>query len=809
MRPARNEERDRELLRRLFADASPDSLYFRFFHTVRQITEHDLDLMLGDGDESTRYALLCLVDDTESGQERCLAIGNYVHDPHQTPIGSAEVAFFVSDAAQGKGLGTLLLEHLAQNAWRHGFREFIADVLGSNRKMLQVFHDSGYEIRERWESGAVRLSLPLGETERSRALAETREKLATAASLVPFFQPKTVAVIGASRDPSRLGHLLLRHIIEGGFSGTVYPVNPAAHAIASVRAYGSVRELPEPLDLAVVVVPAAQVLQVIDDCVAAHVRSVLVTSAGFAESGEEGRRLEQELLRRLGRAGIRLIGPNCLGLLNTSESVRLNASFAGQMPLSGPVAIASQSGGLGIAILDYASRLGIGVSGFASMGNKPDVSGNDLILYWEDDPATKLIVLHLESFGDPRRFSRVARRVTPRKPILVVKSARTPRGREASGPHSQALRNNESAVEGLFAQTGVIRANTLEELFDVALLLSGQPLPPGRRVAVVTNTAGAAVITVDTVVNEGLEVASLEAQTLARIEEILAEHDATGHAGNPVDLGFSAPAEAYRLVLEEVLADPGVDAVVVLFIPVGVADSQAVVDAMSAAVAAAKPEKPVLANLLVAAGAPRQIPSGTGQIPVYPFPELAVRALARAAGYAEFCRRPRGHVPDLVGVDVAQARSLAQQILVQGEGWVGRRDAWRLLALMGIRPVAQSADSYPEMRLGLQVLPDPLFGPLIGMRIDHRDVVRITPLTDLDAEAMAGEAVGVENVAVGAENAEVVVAILTDLLLRLSRLAEEIPEVRQVILPSVRLTSSGYLCDGPEDGLELELAKPD
>ncbi|WP_029421311.1 GNAT family N-acetyltransferase [Alicyclobacillus macrosporangiidus] len=770
LREARDDERDRTLIRDLFRRASPDSLYLRFFHMVREVSDEAIGGMVqGRGPDG--LSLLCVAGD------RALGIGTY------TPVDedTAEVAFLVDDELQGKGLGTLLLEHLAQRAWRHGFTRFEAYVLAENQKMLDVFHSSGYEVKRRLEYNQYHLVLPLGETERSRALKEAREKLATAASLHPFFRPRTVAVIGASRDPDSLGHLLLRNVIAGNFRGVVYPVNPHAEAVAGVKAYPSVGEVPDRIDLAVIAVPAGQVLPVVDDCVEAGVRAVTILSSGFAEQGEEGRALQDAVVGRLRAAGCRLIGPNCLGLLTTDPDVRLNASFAPHPLRRGRLAIASHSGGLGVAILEYAERAGIGVSSFVSLGNKADVSGNDVLQYWEDDPATDLVVLYLESFGNPRKFSRIARRVTRRKPVLVVKSARTPAGAMVSEARAAAAQASDSAVEALFQQTGILRMDTLQELFDAAVLLAFAPLPKGRRVAVVTNSAGGAVIAVDALRREGLEFVS-----------------------PLIDLGFEALAEGYRLVLPQVLRDPEVDAVLVLFVPVGSRDEQAVAQAIQDAIreaagaaptagraaAGAGEAKPVIATFLTTGEyMVRTLDAGVQRVPVYPFPEQAVRALAKAVQYAEYRAKTPGRIPDLAGIACDTARQRIRAAQGEDARWLSAEEAYAVLACAGIVAEADEADQVeeragsPVLVLGIDV--DPLFGPLVfARRADSpeptwdpegirppRTCVRLVPITDLDAREMAGVLMNADDP--GAD-------LLPDLLLRLSRLADEVPEVLSV-----------------------------
>ncbi len=757
LRPPENTERDRALLAELFRNASPDSLYLRFFHMVAQVSPAEIERMMAL-DQTDSYSLVADAGD------RFLAIGDYVLVGPEM----AEASFFVDDRMQGKGLGTLLLEHLAAHAWRRGLRQFEAYVLRDNLRMLNVFQSSGFEIRQQWEEGILRLWLPLGETERRRALQDTRDKLATAASLKDFFEPTTVAVIGASRDPSRLGHRLLRHVVDGEFQGTVYPINPEAHSVAAIRAFPSLLDVPEPVDLAVVVVPAAQCLPVIDDCIRARAGAVVLTSSGFSDAGPEGLALEQEIARRLRLAGIRLLGPNGLGLVNTGPAVRLNASFAPALPPSGPLAIASHSGALGIAILDYASRIGVGVSQFASMGNKADVSGNDLLQYWEDDPATQIIVLYLESFGNPRKFTRIARRVSRKKPVLAVKSAR-----------DQEL---DAPTEALFRQTGIIRADTLEELFDIAALIAAQPLPRGRRVAVITNTAAAAVITLDALGTHGLEIAF-----------------------PPIDLGFEDLAAGYRRALPQVLSHPDADAVLVLFIPVDPLEEEAAVsDAIRSEVAIYRQntppaqQKPILANFMATDDRNvRYLAAGASRIPVYRFPESAVRALAGVARYGEYRRQPSGRIPDLA-LDIESVRKLAMQSLAGGAQTVPAEVAQAMLQAMGLVPASPDDSREAAFRVNLVLTHHPLFGPLLTgrgrMTVVCDDLVqlpppitRLIPLTDLDARMMARHLLETTPALCDRGGG------LEDWLLRLSRISEEVPEIHRVQVDVLAQGASGWL----------------
>ena len=748
VREATGSDEERRMLRALFQGVSQTSLYYRFFHAVREVDDQKIAEML-ESRLPDKYALLLISGDTIIGISHFL----------RTDGEGAEIDFFVDERFHGYGIGTLLLEEMAEVAWRYGLRRFEAYVLQENQKMIQVFRNSGFEVQHHYDPDdytAVRMVLPLAETERSRALHDTREQMATAASLRPFLMPETVAVVGASRDPSHLGHVVFRHIVESGFTGTVYPVNPNARAVAGVRAYAQLRDLPEAVDLALLAVPAVQMRDLVEQCIEAHVGSVAVLSAGFADAGDTAS--QQELAHRLREAGIRLLGPNCFGLLTTTPQAPLNASFAPVLPRRGRLAIASQSGALGVAILDYASRMGLGVSSFVSVGNKADVSSNDLLQYWETDPETSLIALYLESFGNPRKFTRICRRLTPEKPVLVVKSART-RGGAAVSEYGGEPRDR--TFEGLFRQAGIIRADTLEELFDVAALLDGNPLPDGGRVAVVTNSAGGAVITVDSLPKEGLELAL-----------------------PPVDLGFEALPEGYRKVLPDILRNPDVDAVIVLFIPVGVSQSDEVAKAIAASVAEVAAEnggatKPIVANFLLPMD--NRAPVGwietcCQRIPVYPFPERAVRALGQGVRYARFRSQPRGRMPDLEGCDAAQARDLVRARPPEDPEDAARDALGACLGLLGLA-LAQGEPGPEEARIETKVVQDPLFGPIISLEpvVDGRSapLERIVPLTDRDAHALARRSLH----ALGRADDGAVEEGLADALLRLSLFADEAPEV--------------------------------
>jgi acetyl coenzyme A synthetase (ADP forming)-like protein len=443
-------------------------------------------------------------------------------------------------------------------------------------------------------------------------------------SVDAFFHPQSIAVIGASRKRGTISGELLHNILSYEFNGPVYPVNPTSPVVQSIVAYKTVEDVPGPVDLAVIVVPAAHVLAVARQCARKKVRALVVISAGFAEAGKSGRAAQNELVRICRDAGMGLIGPNCMGIISTHPEVKLNATFAPVPAPHGGIGFMSQSGGLGLAIMDYAGALGLGLSTFVSVGNKADISGNDLIQYWEKDPQTKLILLYLESFGNPQKFSRIARRGARRKPIIAVKSGRSPAGARATSSHTGALiAASDVTVDALFNHAGVIRTDTLEEMFDVAAFLSSQSAPKGRRVAILTNAGGPGILCADACASEGLEVPSFDDVTVTRLRELL---PAEASVSNPVDMIASATPDQYRQAMEILGSDPGIDAVVVIFIPPLVTKAEDAAAAIVEGARALKGEKPVLTVFMQSRGVPDELRSADVRVPSYSFPENAARA---------------------------------------------------------------------------------------------------------------------------------------------------------------------------------------
>lgn len=487
-------------------------------------------------------------------------------------------------------------------------------------------------------------------------------------SLDAILRPDSIAVIGASNTRGTIGAEIFHNLISHGFHGPVFPVHPKARVVQSVKAWPSILDVPDPVTLAIVVVPRDQVLPIVKACAQKGVSGVVVISAGFKETGEEGAALEQQLLEVVRSHGIKMVGPNCLGVINTEKGVRLNATFAPNNPPHGHVAFSSQSGALGVAIIDYARELGIGISSFVSVGNKADVSGNDLLEYWENDPGTDVILLYLESFGNPVRFSRIARRVGRKKPIAVVKSGRTKSGARAASSHTGSIAGMDRAVDALLKQAGVIRTGTMEELFDMAMLLANQPLPKGNRVAILTNAGGPGIMTADACDSHGLTIPSLSPSTVDALRAFL---PAAASVKNPVDMIASADADGFHKAMQLLMTDPVIDAVIAIYVPPIGGDAAGVARAIAAGASAG--EKPVLSCFMGTHGVTEALRTlKSSHVPSYPFPEAAAIALSRALEYRLWLDKPEGAVRIFRDTDPVVAREL-----VRSEGFEpGRAERW-------------------------------------------------------------------------------------------------------------------------------------
>ena len=666
----------------LYERLSDESVYLRFFSPVPRPTAVQLE-RLTSIDYRDRMVLVAQLAD------EIVAIARY----DRCADDEAEVAFTVDDDQQGRGLATLLLEHLAVVARGNGIHVFLADTLADNMKMLNVFATAGWISERHFDQGTVRVRFNIDTTAKSIDAVEGRERHAEGASIGRLLAPRSIAVIGASRHPGTIGYEIFRNLLAFGFEGPVYPVNSSADSgsgpasVAGVRAYPTLLDVPDAVDLAVIVVPAAAVPGVVRECAEKHVRGLVIISAGFAEVGSGGKAAERDLVATARRNGMRVIGPNCLGVVSTAPGVRMNATFAPEPPVAGNVAFLSQSGGLGIELMSQAASLGIGISDFVSVGNKADVSGNDLLQYWAGDARTDVILMYLESFGNPRKFARLARRIARTKPIVVVKSGRSAAGSRAASSHTAALATPDVAVDALFRQAGVIRVDTLDQLFATAMLLAHQPVPAGRRVAIVSNAGGPGILAADACAGAGLEVPELRAATQDSLRALVAR-DAS--VRNPIDLVAGATAEQFEHALRIALEDDGIDALLAIFVPPLVTRAADVARAIASAAEVAG-EKPVVACFLGRAGVPPELRGDDRHrtIPSFAFPEAAAHALGRVAGLADWRRRPVGRVPVFDDVDLSGAHAIVDAVLAANpEGaWLDQPDAIALLACFGI-PVA-------------------------------------------------------------------------------------------------------------------------
>lgn len=823
----------------LFRGLSDQSLHYRF-HGHPAVGDRLVAPFL-DPDGHDREALVGTL--VENGTERVAALASWVRlrDP-----AVAEAAFVVEDALQGRGVGTRLLEQLAALAAAAGVEGFVAEVMAENLGMLRVFGDAGFDVSRTLEGGTIEVRFPIVPTDAYREKVDTRDHVGVVASLRPFFAPASVAVVGASAKPGSIGGKLFANIVDGGFTGRAYPVNRSGEAVAGAAAFRTFADLPERIDLAVVCVPADGVIAIAREALEHGVRALCVISAGFAEIGGEGSERQERLLALVRAHGARLVGPNCLGLAATG--CRLNATFARECFPPGPIGFASQSGALGLALLEKADARGLGFSAFFSIGNKADVSSNDLLEYWQDDPDTGIVLLYLESFGNPRKFARVARRVARRKPLLAMKSGTSRAGARAASSHTAALAGSETAVNALFRQAGVIRATTLEELLDVAALYASGSAPRGRRVGVLTNAGGLGILCADACEVAGLELPQLAAATRATLAALLPPE---ASLANPVDMLGSATQETYAGVLPVLLADPGLDALVVLFVPAATVGAADVAATVATAAAANDTGKPLLAVVMSEEGIPPGLRDAAG-VASFAYPESAAAALGRAADRADWLRRPAGSVPELGGLDIAAACSVVEAALARGGGWLDSHDLRTLLHAYGLPLVAErAAETVDEavaaardlgfpavvktavpgvhkidvggVALGLAteedvraaaerigppllvqpqlhghaellagLVQDPVFGPLVAFgpggslaELVGEAAFRIAPLTDVDASELVLSGKAGRLVRGFRAIPPSDADALAELCLRLSRLGDDLPEVLELDLNPV------------------------
>lgn len=727
---------DKQRLLDHFGRLSVQSVYFRFFRAKKRLTDEEL-VQFTELDFVRNAALVATLGQRDD--EKIIGVGRYaVVDSGGT---RAEVAFAVADEYQGRGVGTLLLEHLAPIARANGITEFEAEVLGENNRMLEVFSQSGFVVKRSIEDGVFHVTFPTEQTEQVQEASLARERVAAARSLRPILNPRSVAIVGASRHPRTIGAALVANAKRSGFTGAIYPINPQAAEIEGFKAYPNLTAVHAQIDLAIIAVPAPAVEAAVAECAQVGVRGVVVISSGFAEVSTEGRAAQQRLKDLVRASGMRMVGPNCMGILNTDPAVSLNGTFAPTWPPAGNIGMLSQSGALGLAILDYVHTYNIGISTFISAGNKADVSGNDLLCYWADDPLTQVIVLYLESFGNPRKFARIAPEIARHKPIVAVKSGRSAAGTRAASSHSAALASLDVAVDALFEQAGVIRTGTLEELFDVAALLSTQPVPAGPRVGVVTNAGGPGILLADACEAQGLKLPELTAETLERLRTFL---PAQAGLSNPIDMIASATPEQYAQTIEAVSRDPTVDSVVVIYIPPLVSKPEEIAAAIARGAGTVPTEKPVLSVFISSKGAPAILSTGPrGALPSYSFPENAAQALAAAERYGRWRSRPRGTVLNLDAFARSTVRAVIERVLAgtTEPSWVTPRDLATLLCAAGIDIAASEQTSPGEAVATAERMGYPLVAKVIAPEIVHKSDVGgvIVRLESADAVARAVE----------------------------------------------------------------------
>jgi len=671
-------------LARFYSDLSLESRVFRFFAAVAN-ADRSIQRMV-NVDYTSSYGLVAVA----GAKPQIVGHAMYVEIGPRT----AEMALAVADAYQGRGLGTMLLGQLAEAAAAAGIEMFEAVVRPENHRMLQMLRESGFPVHARSEPGEVHAQLPTKISPEGLRQFDDRDRLAAVAAVAHLLAPHSVAVIGASRQAGSIGAAVVHNVVSNGYTGPLYPVNPSATEIEGIPAFPSVLAIPGEVEMAVITVPAAVVSKVARECAEKGVRGLVVISAGFGEAGPEGIVLQRELMDICRRAGMRLVGPNCMGVINTSPDVSLDATFAPDRPVRGRIGFLSQSGGLGLAVMARAQALGSGLSSFVSVGNKADLSGNDFMQFWESDPQTDMIMLYLESFGNPRKFARVARRVSRSKPILAVKGGRTQAGNRATSSHTGALLSaSDITIDALFQQAGVIRTDTLAELFDAALLVGSQPIPAGNRVAILTNAGGPAILCADACEANGLVVPTLPD---AVRKELAAFLPAAGSTGNPVDMLAAATGSDYERAISALAGCAEIDAVIVIFTPPLITKGTEVVRAIHRAARSLPRALPVLSVFMSKQTAPRVVESDGVRIPHYPFPEEAARALSLVARYGAWRAAPEETVEEVSGVDGDRAAATIATALAEQPGWMSPEAVAELLACYGIPLVETRIAGSPE-----------------------------------------------------------------------------------------------------------------
>ncbi|MFC3962080.1 bifunctional acetate--CoA ligase family protein/GNAT family N-acetyltransferase [Nocardia jiangsuensis] len=753
---------DAERLQEFHGRLSERSRYLRYFGPYPRISPRDL-YRSTHVDHRDRVGLVC-----ELG-EAIIAVGRY-ELLDRAGARAAEVAFVVADEHQGRGLGSVLLEHLAGAAAENDIATFVAEVLAENTVMVTVFRDAGYQVERSRDGSVLHLEFAIDPTEALVSVRDARERASEARSVGNLLAPRSIAVIGATPGTGRVGGVVLANLLAGVFQGPVYPVNPNRRSVRGVHAYPTLRDIPDEVDLAVVAVPATAIDSVLDDCLAKRVKGLVVLTAGFGETGEDGVAAERHLVAEARGHGMRVVGPSALGIANTDPAVAMNATLAPLLPHCGRIGFFCQSGPLGVAILGQAAARNLGLSTFVSAGNRADLSGNDLLQYWDTDPGTEVVLLYLESFGNPRKFNRIARRVARHKPIVAVSSGRLAARATPEGDMDRSI------VRDLFGQAGIVQVDTISELFDCAALLAYQPLPAGPRVAVVGNSAALNWLAVDAARGEGLRVQRPVRQRRTRPRRPRPTERWVDHEDQqePVDLGPQATPGDYFDAVVAALRSDEVDAVIAVFAPPVPLPMAGFADAIrSAAAAVPEARKPLLTTFMAEEGLPNllavrgdnAIPV-RGSIPSYPDPERAARALARVWRYADWRTRPVSAVVRPPGIDAERAAELLRgwQAAAPEGRWLTDLETVRLLGCYGIEVVEfREVHSADEAVAAAEELGYPVAAKatgelwrrradLSGVRLDlwrpeavrqaYADLVRLSGDPVLHVQRMATKGVG-------------------------------------------------------------------
>jgi acyl-CoA synthetase (NDP forming)/GNAT superfamily N-acetyltransferase len=652
-------------IQKLHARASDRSTYLRFF-TLNRAGAQQYVAKIAEPPSTDHHALGAFV------RGRMVGVAGF----ERVDENSAEFALLVADDSQQLGVGTLLMEHLAAAARGAGIKRFVAEVLGENSAMLKTARDLGFVSTTSVDHGTVDVVMELAPGLQTVTAIGNRDESAGSASLQPLLAPSSVVVIGAGNRVGSVGHEVLRNIIDGGFVGDVQVVNPNQSEVLGVPSVASPLDLATVPDLAVLAVPASKVASVIAECGERGVRAAVILGAGFAEAGLDGKRLQDEVLAVAREHGIRLVGPNCIGVVNTDPAVRLDATFAVLSRRPGRLAVLAQSGAFGIALMMAADEIGLGVSQFVSVGNKADVGGNDLMLAWAADPRTSVIGMYLESIGDPLRFARIARHVTRTKPIIAVKSGRTEAGRKGAASHTAAAASPEIAIDALFRGSGVIRVRTVQEMLDTARVLADQPLPAGPRIAIVGNSGGPEILAADAASDAGLVMAKLDEPVRALLR------DAGAPVQNPIDLGAAIQPDATLAVLEALHASPEVDAVLTVFTDIAVTESSKMRAVIETAAAASG--KPTVAVEVGKPASTHELAGTPFALPVFTFPEPAAAALGNAYLYTQLRDKPEPTGVRPPGTSRMTGRALVTTALADGIEWLGAEDIALLLKQYGV-----------------------------------------------------------------------------------------------------------------------------